>query len=129
MLCLTTQDSSHQLFPIAFASCSSECEETISFVLNSVTKANKMLFNKDLVVNYFMSDCARYIFTSASQILRPLRGHISCYFHIKECQRKKALTKHKVGKEDRKDILEHLDIMHSMITRNHLEKPLQVGGN
>ena len=114
LLCLTTQDMNHRIFPIAFAPCSSECEESISFVLKAVKKAYKLLYKKDLSIHYFMSDCAAYIFFSVSSNLKPLKGHLSCYFHIKENQRKKNLAEHQVAKEDRQAILSHIEIMHTM---------------
>ena len=123
LLCLTTQDANHQMFPIAFAPSSSECQETISFLLNSIIKAYKLIYKKDITIAFFMSDCASYTFAAVTKTFGILKGgHLSCYFHIKDNQRKKKLAEHKVEKEDRKDILLHLEIMHMMFNEKYFIK-------
>jgi len=123
LLCVVTQDAYHEIFPIAFAPANTESEETISFTLNALIKAYNILYSKTLKIKYFMSDNAQYTFNAVSKVFGVLEGgHLNCYFHLKERQRKKALSEHGVAKEDRQHILDHLDIMQTMITKNHFEK-------
>ena len=122
MLVLTTQDSNHQIYPIAFAPSSSECEQTVTFLLDSVVKAYNILYKKNVNISYFMSDCASYNFTSVSKTVGELKGgHLSCFFYIKEKQREQKLAEHKVEKNDREKILKHIDQMQSMITQKHFK--------
>jgi len=91
LLCLTTLDANHQIFPVAMAPASSESEKTISFLLNSVLKTYNKIYKKDVNITYFMSDCGSHIFNAVKNTLGPLKGgHLSCFFHIKENQRKKT---------------------------------------
>jgi len=92
MLVLTTQDSKHQVYPIAFAPSSSECEKSVSFLLNSVIKAYKFLYKKDIKVNYFMSDCATYNYTSVSNTLGSVK-HLSCFFSYKRSTKKTKISR------------------------------------
>ena len=126
LLIVTTQDSLHQVFPIAFAPCSSECEETVTFVLTSVVKAYKLLYNKALNVKFFISDCALYMFSSVRKVFPALKAHISCYFHVKQSQKKRGMSDRGVHKDDRKAILSHLDVMHQMVTKEHFIKYWQL---
>ena len=120
LICIVTQDSKHGLFPIAFAPSSTESEETITFTLKATLKAYYLLYNKPVQPKYFMSDCASYIFNSAKRVFGNLiGGHLNCYFHLKENQRKKKLAEHGVTKEERKEMLNHLDIMQKMPTQEH----------
>jgi len=122
MLCATTLDASHKIFPLAFAPSSSECEETITFLLKSLVKGYKFFYNKTLDINYVMTDCAIYMYTSVSQVFPSIKSHLSCFFHVKENQRKRSLAEYRVSKEDRKDILFHLDIMHELVSQEHFKK-------
>ena len=126
LLIVTTQDSLHQVFPIAFAPCSSECEETVTFVLTSVVKAYKLLYNKALNVKFFISDCALYMFSSVRKVFPALKAHISCYFHVKQSQKKRGMSDRGVHKDDRKAILSHLDVIHQMVTKEHFIKYWQL---
>jgi len=107
LITLVTQDCDHEIFPIAFAPSSSECEVTISFVLISVAEAYKLLYGKELKISYFMSDCASYTFNSVVKIFRILpENHLSCYIHVKQRQKQKSLAEYKVDKDDRESILQ-----------------------
>jgi len=123
LICLVTQDYSHKVFPIAFAPASTGSELTISFMLKSVLRTYESLYNTIPKAKYFMSDSAKYIFASTMKVLGTLEGgHLNCYFHLKDGQRKRGLPNHGVAKEDRSTILEHIEIMHMMITKNHFAK-------
>ena len=123
LICLVTQDVNHRIYPIAFAPASVESGATISFVLQAVSRVYSQVYKKILKTKYFMSDCAPYIFTASKQVPGISQAkHLNCFFHLKENLRKKALAEHGVKKEDRKTILDHIDVMHKTITKEQFDK-------
>jgi len=70
-----------------------------------------------------MSDNAKCIFASAKKINGISNAkHLNCFVHLKERQQKFALAENRVFKEDRVKILEHIKMMHMMITEDHFKK-------
>jgi len=58
LACLVTQDASHTTFPISFAICSSECQATHSFILESLLNSYEHIYKKKFAYKYIMSNAA-----------------------------------------------------------------------
>ena len=84
LITVVSQDSHHEIYPIAFAPTTSESEETISFTLEALIKTYKLIYDQNFNLEYFMSDNAKCIFASAKKINGISNAkHLNCYFHLR----------------------------------------------